>query len=488
MLFVWILFVRVCMSVLSWSWYVPDETWQSTEVAHHTVYGTGYITWEWLVGIRSSLHPLLFTLPLAVLKATGLDSQYFVVLVPKLTQALLTTLSEYLLIRSVDHRLRGWLATLLIFNWHTLYTGSRTLVNTVEYCITCAAMSLHNIWKKDSERSLEYLPLVGLGFMLRPTSALLWAPICMMDAAKYLRRKMMKDLFAWILVTGCVMALCIIIDSIFYAKLILTPFNFFIINVYKNLGVNYGTHPWHWYVTAGLPSLLGPLVLPLVVSLPRSHLNLLLPILVNLTCLSVLPHKEMRFLQSSLPFLFLILAENISSYRASYQRIIKIIFLVLNICGALYLSTIHQRGVVDAALYIGKSGHDLTVKGDQAEILILMPCHSTPLYSHIHQNISVRFLECTPNLENDPTYREEADIFYLSPDLWIHNLESPPDILIYFDILQSKIQRYLQEYDVCTTFFHTMFPEGRIGGQVIIAARRNLSTLACNNNVSRGSD
>ena len=36
-----ILFVRVCMGLLGVSWYVPDETWQSVEVAHNTVYNTG---------------------------------------------------------------------------------------------------------------------------------------------------------------------------------------------------------------------------------------------------------------------------------------------------------------------------------------------------------------------------------------------------------------------------------------------------------------
>ena len=41
MMFIWILFVRICMSILSLTWYVPDETWQSVEVAHNTVFGTG---------------------------------------------------------------------------------------------------------------------------------------------------------------------------------------------------------------------------------------------------------------------------------------------------------------------------------------------------------------------------------------------------------------------------------------------------------------
>ena len=371
--------------------------------------------------------------------------------------------------------------------------------------------------------NLTYMPVAGLLFMIRPTSALLWAPICIRDVYQhisdvickrkelikirvrnnanqitgyiYLRRKIeLKPLIIWILISAGVICYCIAVDSIRHRKIIFTPFNFFMVNIYNNSGVNNNSLHWYvvsgvwylvssfWYLVSGTVSLLGPLVIPLCMAIPVAPLKVLLPLLVNITALSVLPHKELRFLQSSLPFLFLIIANHLCwKIRASFQKAIKMIFLVVNISGALYLSLVHQRGVVDAAIYIGNSGQDLTEHGVDAQILLAMPCHSTPLYSHIHQNISVRFLECKPNLENDPTYREEDDIFYSSPDTWLENLKQLPDIIVFFDVLQSKIQRHLEDYQTCATFFHTMFPEGRIGGQVIVAARRNLATLACDN-------
>merc|ERR1719427_1739690 len=94
---------------------------------------------------------------------------------------------------------------------------------------------------------------------------------------------------------------------------------------------------------------------------------------------------------------------------------------MMNILLVLYLAVVHQRGVVDAANFLGKSGPDLTVNGRNSVSLILMPCHSTPLYSHIHNNITVRFLHCTPNLKLDPNYREEADIFYEDAQSWLEN-------------------------------------------------------------------
>nr|pir hypothetical protein T27F7.3 - Caenorhabditis elegans [Caenorhabditis elegans] len=49
-----------CISVyLVASWFVPDEVYQSAEVAHHLVYGTGHLSWEWRHSLRSFFHPAL---------------------------------------------------------------------------------------------------------------------------------------------------------------------------------------------------------------------------------------------------------------------------------------------------------------------------------------------------------------------------------------------------------------------------------------------
>ena len=36
----------------------------------------------------------------------------------------------------------------------------------------------------------------------------------------------------------------------------MSSFNFFLYNVYHNVGTHYGTHPWHWFITQGYPTLL----------------------------------------------------------------------------------------------------------------------------------------------------------------------------------------------------------------------------------------
>lgn len=66
--------VRLSSVWLVKTWFVPDEYWQSMEVAHRLVFGYGYLTWEWAEGIRSYLHPLLIAGLYEVLRLLGLDN------------------------------------------------------------------------------------------------------------------------------------------------------------------------------------------------------------------------------------------------------------------------------------------------------------------------------------------------------------------------------------------------------------------------------
>lgn len=59
--------------------YVPDEYWQSLEVAHRISYGYGYLTWEWVLGLRSYLYPSLIALLYKLLEVVRLDYMEVVV-------------------------------------------------------------------------------------------------------------------------------------------------------------------------------------------------------------------------------------------------------------------------------------------------------------------------------------------------------------------------------------------------------------------------
>ena len=78
------------MAICANSLHHGDETYQSVEVAHKLVFGTGYLTWEWTTPnpIRSYIHPLLFSVLFYIIKVLGLDSLELVILLPRLLHAI----------------------------------------------------------------------------------------------------------------------------------------------------------------------------------------------------------------------------------------------------------------------------------------------------------------------------------------------------------------------------------------------------------------
>lgn len=68
------LFVRLASIFIVQTYFVPDEYWQSLEIAHKIVFDYGYLTWEWVLGIRSYIYPLIIAGLYKILAVLGLDS------------------------------------------------------------------------------------------------------------------------------------------------------------------------------------------------------------------------------------------------------------------------------------------------------------------------------------------------------------------------------------------------------------------------------
>jgi phosphatidylinositol glycan class B len=167
---------------------------------------------------------------------------------------------------------------------------------------------------------------------------------------------------------------------------------------------------------------------------------------VTTVALSLISHKEVRFLFPILPFLHVAAAGPLSIFLPSNgglkQKVVISCLLILNISIAGYVSQVHQRGVIDVLDYLRhkhEARNNLSNLTDVTQHQIfnttvgfLMPCHSTPWRSHlIYPHISAWALTCEPPL-NIPllersTYLDEADEFYIKPGpvSWLRdNMES----------------------------------------------------------------
>jgi phosphatidylinositol glycan class B len=70
-----LLIFRLVLALVTTTFFQPDEFFQSLEVAHHAVFGYGYLTWEWTTEhpVRSPLYLSLYAGVYWILKALHLD-------------------------------------------------------------------------------------------------------------------------------------------------------------------------------------------------------------------------------------------------------------------------------------------------------------------------------------------------------------------------------------------------------------------------------
>lgn len=229
-----------------------------------------------------------------------------------------------------------------------------------------------------------------------------------------------------------------------------------------------------------------------------------------LTSLSVISHKEARFLYPLLPSLHLFVASPLAHFSRrlkSWKSLVILALFSINIAIAMYTSQIHQRGVIDVMGFL-RSEHESKTHSGNTTVAFLMPCHSTPWRSHlIHSNIDAWALTCEPPidipLEQRSTYEDEADVFYNNPFVWLkQNMEnltmisttgytgskwedqernvagrvirkrrSWPQYLVFFEHLEPQMKVYLKKapYRQCWRGFNTDWHDDwRRQGDVVV--------------------
>ena len=188
----------------------------------------------------------------------------------------------------------------------------------------------------------------------------------------------------------------------------------------------YGAHPWHWYISQGVPAILGTHSIFIAVAFikqrdyPRQFLGV---VIVTVLFFSVISHKEFRFVQHLMP-IFMIwagLGLHWISRHTERSALYTIIMFnsLLNALVAFYIGFFHQRGTISVI-------HDLsrTVQpGDS--VVFLTPCHATPYHSHIHtEGVQLRFLDCSPDFTGKQDHQHEEKLFYKNPHVWWERFSS----------------------------------------------------------------
>ncbi|XP_039246023.1 GPI mannosyltransferase 3 isoform X1 [Pipra filicauda] len=441
----------------------------------------GYLTWEWANSLRGYTYPLIFASIYKALQLLGKDDVQLLIWVPRLAQAVLAAFADVKLYSLVQHLENAETAKCVFFcqlcSWFTWYSCTRTLTNTMETILTIFALSYYPIKGSKMGNSCKYLALVALAIVIRPTAVIPWMPLVF---SHFLQEQRKGDL----ILKNCIpvglvtVGTSLIIDRVFFGEWVLVQLNFLKFNVLQNLGTFYGSHPWHWYFTQGLPVILGahlPFFIHGCVLAPKRYRIFLTAVIWTLVVYSTLSHKEFRFIYPVLPFCMFFCGYSLKHLKAWKKSAVSFL-LLSNLLPALYTGLIHQRGTLDVMSHIQQLCHN----SDQSQtfVFIMMPCHSTPLYSHVHCPLKMRFLQCPPDLTGNENYTDEADVFYSNPLGWLnkefYNDTLLPSHLILFNVLEQEISPFLalRGYEKTATVFHTHVPQGRVGSHIFVYRRK----------------
>ncbi|KAJ2413506.1 glycosylphosphatidylinositol anchor biosynthesis [Coemansia sp. IMI 209128] len=330
----------------------------------------------------------------------------------------------------------------------------------------------------------------------------------------------------WTLVVGLpAVAFMLLIDRLGYKRWVFPPYQFYLFNVHEGLATWFGESPPLYHLYVSMPILFTsmlPFVLHgayLAFARGKTAVGPAVVAVAAMFVFSMVPHMEYRFLYPLLPIGFMYAAVSINSLvgarsgnlekrppknsgnagarikgrRLWSTRSIVAYLLVTNVPASLYLNLVHQRGVIDAMAYLraeAQSGH-------VEDIGFLMPCHSTPYYSHLHRPVPMWFLSCEPPLEKSAlaTHYWEANDFELDPVGFMHRIfddgkdkasdvanlrygpgetRRKPSHLVLYECMAKRIHQELVAlgYGECASFFNSHFNgDARRKGDVVVYCR-----------------
>ena len=126
-LLLWIF--RILNAWIVGTYFDPDETWQSLEVAHLKAFDIGYLTWEWKAQIRSFAHPFIFYLLYRALNLLNLQD-YCIIWGPRVLQAAIAAVNDYFLFKWANKlyslQVAQTVLLLAISSWFNFYFMIRT--------------------------------------------------------------------------------------------------------------------------------------------------------------------------------------------------------------------------------------------------------------------------------------------------------------------------------------------------------------------------
>jgi len=463
-----LLFVfRLFNAILIRTHFEPDEYFQSVEVSLNSMLGRKTFTWEWYFGIRPVFFVGIFYVPLRAAKfaldrlemlTTSFSSRgvslapyepgiLFMRAVPyvvKLVCALFAAANDYCTVQmyrrinEIEDALPSEILTATVMNIGLWLYSTRSHINSFEMSM-CTLVSYLLVLcsgckdKREKKRILLAASfLTGVTLYNRTTSLFVLLPVWLYAlyhevqrynvAWKIAERKKDRKVGGYyalycrhtrVLGGGnflsgfLALALCTACDSLYYGEFTVVPYEFYKINMRHKISHIFGTPPAY---VAGLffCVLIGAYTAMVLVS--RSdwrRIEFAVPA-VYILAHSAIAHKEMRFLLPAVPFVNMIVAQNLKTVKTDFstgffaflkRQIFSKKVFAINLLVGVFLGIDHQNITRPLSYLRSECITHLRTKNNPVFVLSVFKPYMLPYNTYLgHKRVVVREIHNNPDL------------------------------------------------------------------------------------------
>jgi phosphatidylinositol glycan class B len=434
-LFAAVFCIKLIVSFANKSYFIPDEVWQSQEVAHYFIFGQGFLTWEWKRKIRSFAYPFFLSCFYWTLKVVGLDSGWSLQVANKVFGSLIAASTDCALysfaLEAYGREVANCALLLSLGNSFNFTHQTRTLINNFESLLN--ALFWLSFCGKGSKKTVA-IYIAAFGCVVRPTFAI----NCIVPLILLLVQE--RKIGHFVLAALGFLGFSFLFDYAFYKELmLLTWWNFCKFNAIDGLSSFYGTNGYTWYLLFALPVMSNVALLPFAMkaitlwktdlTFRRILFQLILPVIA---VYSMLKHKEVRFLYQLQPFFLMFCACALQKFSCKNRKMFWWCYLLFNIPIAVHFARIHQVGPLNCLQHVESLLKDEMKQGKFIEntndafqkerdekklnflnsnsqknpnaitiatqkIFFLCSCHVSPYYGYFHNsNLNLEMITCNP--------------------------------------------------------------------------------------------
>lgn len=395
----------------------PDNLYQLLEPAHRFVFGYGIIPWEYVLGMRSWLQPLLIAGIFKIGLLFGVWDIESLILINRAVMVVFSLALLYVVYETAllfyGRKAALYASFFSVFSY-VLWLWSAD-VNPHVPSALFSTVALYIFFRGLSERSRQLMVYSGLSlgaaFMFR-FDALLFVPSLALYA---LYERKPKDLTLFFTGFAAMVVAQGLLDLYTWGVFLKSPIAFFTENILKSRSSMFGTLPFYFYLgVLGLHQT-SLFLLPYAAEKKRESIFLALNAGFFILAYSLVSHKEMRFIIPALPPFFILAGRGLERMVALYGKRIEVGVVVLTVflTSVLIVGSFPRGDAVEALRFVG-SCRDSTGVG------YFPYWWNVGGYTYLHKKMPLVFIG---ELVLDPCLEE---IHCSEPDMWALGFQCSP--------------------------------------------------------------